>query len=256
MNFVGQSHITRQLDFIVPDLRENKTKGCAILFRGPSGFGKTTMAHEVCREIAGSNYQLFLGENKPFRFVKRVVFIDEIHTVANLERFYHVIDGAIHVLIFATNHDSNLPEAFVNRCYQFIFTDYNEEELINISMQHSKFRATYSQHLCIVNAANSNPRVIRSLNKRLGIYFQRNPGVYYPELDFSKLIDDIFQIKDGLDTICTRYIDAVKSVGGTARIGLIAGLLHIDEGTIRNDIEPILMKKGLLKISSKGRTIV
>lgn len=255
MNFIGQSHITKQLEFILPDLRENKTKGCAMLFRGPSGYGKTRMANMVCLEISGRNYQVFLGENRPFRFTKRVVFIDEIHTVVNLERFYKVMDDAIHVLVFATNHDSNLPEAFTNRCYQFILTDYSREELILISRTHCGFYATDEQHISIINASNQNPRIIRSLCKRLGIFFQRNPGKYSPYTDFSELISDIFQIKDGLDTTCKRYLDVLKELGGTARLGLIVGLLHVDERTIRNDIEPILMKKGLIKISSKGRIL-
>lgn len=256
MKFIGQDHITRQLDFILPDLRENRAKGCAILLRGPSGFGKTTMAHEICRDISGSNYQIFLGENHAFRFVKRVVFIDEIHTVANLERFYHVLDESRHVMVFATNKDATLPEAFTNRCYQFVFTDYTQDELVTISRGGSKFYATDEQHLCIVKAGNENPRVIKSLCKRLGIFFQRNPGIYSTELDFSELILEIFQIKDGMDTLCRRYVQILKELGGTASIDRLCGALHVDSFTLKNDIEPILIRKNIIQISSKGRKLL
>ena len=155
MRFIGQHHIMNQLRFLLPDLDRNKHKGANFLLKGPSGFGKTLMAHDICRFLARDSYQFFLAETREFNFTKRVVFIDEIHKVSDLERFYPLMDEKNHVFVFATNHDAVLPEAFVNRTYEFIFDDYNEEELQLIARESCQFSATDKQISDIIIAGNN-----------------------------------------------------------------------------------------------------
>jgi len=255
MKFVGQHHIMRQLQFLLPRLYESQEDGCNILLRGPSGFGKTTMALGICRYLAGSSFQVFLGDWTEFNFRKRVIFIDEVHKVEDIESLYHIMDSREHVLLFATNADSNLPEAFVNRCYQYIFDDYTDEELLIIAMEASSFHAPESSFLEIVNAGNRNPRIIKSLCERLGIYFQQN-GDNSETADFSTILREVFSIEDGLDTLSRRYIETLNSVGGTASINLLRSLLHVDSGTLQQEVEPVLLSRGLLRITSKGRSLV
>ena len=246
-----------QLKFILPDLDANKDKGANFLIKGPSGFGKTRMAKAICDYLAGKHYQFFLGESSRFSFVKRVVFIDEIHTVANLERFYPVMDTKTHVFVFATNHDATLPEAFVNRCYEFVFDDYSDDELLLMVREYIKFPATDTQLMEIINAGNRNPRIIlESLCDRLVIYFRENKISDTSAIDFRQLILDIFRIDDGLDTLCKRYIEVLKSLGGRASFNLIKTLLHTDEDSIKNNVEPILIRKKILEITSKGRSLI
>lgn len=256
MRFIGQHHIMNQLKFLLPDLDRNKQKGANFLLKGPSGYGKTLMAHDICRYLAGNSYQFFLAETKEFNFVKRVIFIDEVHKVNNLERLYPIMDEKSHVIIFATNHDSVLPEAFVNRTYEFIFDDYDKEELALIARESCSFHTTDEQISEVVSAGNNNPRIIKSLCGRLEIYFMQNKVEVTPETDFKELISKIFQINNGLDTLCLRYIEVLKSLGGTASFNLIRTVLHVDEDSIKNTIEPILARKGILRITSKGRSLV
>ena len=255
MYFIGQNHIMRQLQFILPDLYRNPDKGANILLRGPSGFGKTKMALDICRYLAGLDYEVFLREERPFEFRKRVNFIDEIHKVNNIERFYYIMDEKSKVFIFATNHDSALEEAFVNRCYEFIFDDYDEDELLLIARESCNFSCEDSQLKAVIDAANKNPRVIKSLCQRLGTYFRENNIANTNSLDFEELMKSIFRIEGGLDTVCKRYIEAVKNSGGCASLSLITTILHVDRKTLTDRVEPILITKGLIKITSKGRTL-
>lgn len=256
MRFVGQNHIMNQLRFILPDLYKNPSKGANILIRGPSGYGKTTMAVAIAHYLAGKYFEFYLGDWTKFRFMKRVIFIDEVHTMSDFEILYPVMDEKSHVIIMATNKDGNLPEALVNRCYEFIFDEYSSEELLIIARESANFSTNDHNFMAIIEAANRNPRVIKSLVDRFSIYLSENPKLSADTLDFNDILENIFSIKNGLDTLCRRYIEVLSDVGGNASLALMTNILHVDEGTLKNQIEPILLKKSLIKITSKGRSLV
>lgn len=256
MRFIGQHHIMNQLKFILPDLYKNPEKGCNILLRGPSGYGKTTMALGICNYLTnGKNFIVSIAAF-PEEWNKRVVFIDEVHKVENIEEIYHIMDSQKFVLVFATNSDGNLPEAFTNRCYEFIFKEYDDDELLLMARETAEFYAPVENFLPIVEAGARNPRIIKSLISRLNIYFSQNKDIIPAGVDFTLLMQKIFDIQDGLDTLCRRYIETLETVGGTASIGLLKSILHVDQNTLTNQVEPILVKKGLVQISSKGRKLI
>lgn len=255
MIFIGQHHIMRQLQFLLPALYADKSRSANFLLKGPSGYGKTTMAVSIAHYLAGKGFESYWADWTKFRFVKRVIFIDEVHKIKDLEILYGVMDSKKHVMIFATNHDSVLPEAFVNRCFEYIFTEYSDEELILIARESAKFRASDEQFSAIVEAGNRNPRKIKSLVDRMGIYFQQNPSINPASANFNEILSYIFGIQDGLDTLCRRYLEVLEDVGGHASIILLRNILHVDEDTLKNTIEPVLLQKNLLKITSKGRSL-
>ena len=80
MRFIGQHHIMNQLAFMLPNLYKFPDKGANILLRGPSGFGKTTMALGICHYLAstGKNFEVYLADWTEYRFRQRVIFIDEV----------------------------------------------------------------------------------------------------------------------------------------------------------------------------------
>lgn len=254
MRYIGQSHIMRQLKFLLPDLYSDTTRGANILLRGPSGYGKTTMALAIGRYLSdGNNFEIYWADWTPFQFKKRVVFIDEVHRIKEIESLYGVMDEKKHVLLFATNQTAELPEAFSNRCWEYIFDDYHDDELLLIAMESSRFSASEEAYKHIIEAGNRNPRIIKSLVDKLGTYFEQNK-IDSTKADFKKILEEIFDIKDGLDTLARRYLEVLEDVGGTAAISLLHNSLHVDKGTLLNTVEPVLLRKGLVKITSKGRT--
>lgn len=260
MKFIGQAHIMNQLKFILPDLYKNTEHGANLLLRGPSGYGKTTMSLAIAHYLAGKQFEYYLGSWTKFRFEKRVIFIDEIHSMENPEILYPLMDLKYtpenHVFILATNQDGNLPEALVNRCYQFIFDDYSDEELLLIAREDIGFSVTDENLMLILDAGNRNPRKIKSLVDRFSTYFRENSDISSTTADYNLILSNVFGIKDGLDTLCRRYLEVLSDVGGTASITLLKNILHVDEGTIKNDIEPVLLRKSLVKITAKGRSLV
>jgi Holliday junction DNA helicase RuvB len=253
MRYIGQMHIMNELVFLLPKLLNEETKSANILLRGPSGYGKTTLALAIAHYLAGKDFELYWANMSEFRFRKRVVFIDEIHKVPDLERLFQFMDSRKHVIIFATNQSAELPEAFSNRCWEYIFDDYETDDLLLIAMESSKFSAPEESYLHVIEAGNRNPRIIKSLVDKLGIYFEQSK-VDSKTADFKKILEEVFHIQDGLDTLARRYLEVLEDVGGTASITLLKNILHVDKGTIENTVEPVLLRKGLVKITAKGRT--
>ncbi len=255
MRFIGQRHIMKELYTILRELYESDV-GVNFLLRGPSGYGKTTMALSICEFLAhGKNFRVYWADSKPIIFDKRVIFIDEVHKIKDHELLFEAMDSKKFALIFATNQDGNLPEAFVNRCYHYIFDEYSDEELILISMESARFSTTDENFLEIIDAGNRNPRIVKSLVDRLSMYFSQNPNVSPRTANFKEILEQNFSIKDGMDTICRRYLEVLQDVGGIASLSLMKNILHVDEGTLLNSIEPVLIRKGLVKITKKGRVL-
>lgn len=257
MRFIGQHHIMRQLKFILPDLVLNPNRGVNILLRGPSGYGKTTMALRICEYLSGKEFEVYLWDRNPFKFHRRVIFIDEVHKMSDFEQLYHIMDSKTLILIFATNADGNLPEAFSNRCYEFIFSNYEDDELLLMAREAAEFTAPDSEFMSIIEAGNRNPRIIiNNLIAKLNTYFYMNKDIIPSSLDFKILMSTLFDIQDGLDTLCKRYLRVLDDVGGNASIGLLKSILHVDQATLTNQVEPILLQRGKIRISSKGRSLV
>lgn len=257
MRFIGQHHIMNILSFMLPDLYKNPQQGAAILLDGPSGYGKTTLALEICNYLSdGKNFEYYLYDRHPFIFKKRVIFIDEVHEMKEPEILFPILDARTHVFILATNHTGGLPEALRNRCTEFIFADYDDEDLVLMAMETATFKTSEENYLRLVNAAGRNPRILKNLVINVGKYFNFHPEVNPQEIDFNTILEDVFQIFDGLDVHCQRYLEILEKVGGNASLSLLTNILHIDQETIRNQIEPVLIRKGLVNITSKGRILI
>src|SRR5574338_1060406 len=157
--FIGQEHITLQLGDILPYVYHYKD-GVNLLFRGPSGYGKTELAKKCAKFLVGDNYQFCLGDKFKFNRETWVHFIDEVHLLENPEVLYPVMDMGHYVFLFATNFDSILPEALTNRCKNFTFVEYSINELKDIFNAHSKLYYPEPVMEYIIDVSGKNPRVM------------------------------------------------------------------------------------------------
>ena len=246
-----------QLKDILPHLYENDV-GMNILMRGPSGWGKTRMSFMICNYLTGGSYQYCLGDSVVFDEKTRVHFIDEVHLLEHPETVYPYMDSGKYVIVLATNDVALLPEALSNRCTEFIFDRYTIEELREICKMSLKVDMQNSFLDYIIESGGYNPRIIKNLIGRLNIILFRRPeiiiGLNLEE--FKYLLQITFGIKDGMDIMCSRYLDTLKSLGGTASINTISTYIHIDQNTIKFYVEPVLLYKNRIKITSKGRSLI
>ena len=255
MNFIGQPHIMRQLAVILPDLfSKGSGTGETLLFRGPSGYGKTRMALLTANYLSGSNFYMCLGNN--FRLDARfwVHLIDEVHLLSPPEILYPILDSRKFVFIMTTNDIAELAEPLVNRTIDLIFSNYTQEELRLIISEsiHQHLPDPYLDY--IIKCGSGNPRICLSLSRRIETLL-RSGGDISTLNKFINFIENMMGIRDGLDTVAQRYIEILNSLGGLASIDTLSMMLHVDKATIRSQVEPGLMYRNLIRISSKGRIL-
>lgn len=259
MYFIGQHHIMNVLAFMLPELAKNPTVGASILLDGPSGYGKTTLALSICDYLTDGrkdNFEYYLYDLKPYRLIKRVIFIDEIHRMKDFEILFPALDRKDKVFIFATNHSGNLPEALLTRCDHFTFTEYDDEELLLMAIESAPFRTSEENLMKLVRAANRNPRVLKSLVDNFGRYFSHNSSINPATANFDEILTEVFQIFDGMNTLSRRYLEVLEKVGGKSSLSLLSSILQVDAETLRTSVEPALIEKNKIQITSKGRKLL
>ena len=242
---------------MLPTLYKNPEKGVGMIFAGPSGYGKTTLAIACAKYLAdGKLFNSYLGSDPHIVLNRHVNIIDEVHLMKTPEELYPVLDEGNKVIILTTNFSGNLPEALQNRCRQYIFTEYDKEELLLMAMDSTTFKASEENYLKLVDATGGNPRELKILVDDFGQYFQENPQISSLAVDFNQILENVFQIKNGLNTLSRRYLEVLSDVGGKSSLHLLQTILHLDSNVITQQIEPVLLKKGLIQITSKGRMLV
>lgn len=256
MNFIGQEHIINQIGDVLPYIKHYK-EGVNILFRGPSGYGKTELAKTCAKFLVGDNYQFCLGNKLKFNRETWVHFIDECHLLESPEVLYPVMDMGHYVFLFATNVDSVLPEALTNRCKNYIFVEYSLEELRQIFRMHSKLRYPDIVMDYIIELSNKQPRtMIITFIDTLRMHYRNQENVPQNPEEIIDVINNMFGINGGLDRVSKEYLDTLKRLGGRASVTLLATAANLDVNTMKYQVEPGLLYKGLIKITSKGRELV
>ena len=253
MNFLGQPHIIKQLQFLLPEVYAGASAN--FLLRGPSGYGKTTLALSMCSYLTGGDFNMGLGNSYVFRPEKRVQFVDEVHLLPTPETLYPIMDAGTYVFILATNDAAILPEALVNRCFGLTFTEYSRDELKEMIRSFAKFAMSAESMDYIIRSSGGNPRILISLLKRLNILAKQSNLSGMRFVEFQNLVQEVFGIVDGLDVACRRYVEVLSSLGGRGSLDTLSGLLHIDKETIRYQIEPILLYNDRINITSRGRIL-
>lgn len=256
MFFIGQEDIILQLGDILPYIKENR-EGVSLLFRGPSGYGKTELSTKCCNFLVGDAYQFCLGDKLSFNKEYWVHFIDEVHLLETPEVLYPIMDSGKYVFILATNFDSVLPEALTNRCKNFIFTEYSTQELMDIFHCHSKLKYPENVMLHIIDVAGRNPRImIKTFISTLKMHYRKQENIPNDENEIIGTIDRLFGIDGGLDRVQRHYLQSLNDLGGRASVSVLASYAKLDVNTMKYQVEPALLYKGLIKISSKGRELV
>ncbi len=292
-DFIGQEQVRSNLRVFVTAASSREEAMDHVLFAGPPGLGKTTLAQIVAREL-GVNFRATSGPviakagdlaailtNLEDR---DVLFIDEIHRLnpAVEEILYPAmedfqldliigegpsarsvrIDLAKFTLVGATTRSGLLTTPLRDRFGIPVRLDfYNEKELVEIVQRGARvldIKLTRDGALEIARRSRGTPRVAGRLLRRVRD-FAFVAGV--DEIDVRQADSALGRMEvdaRGLDALDHRYLNciAVNFGGGPVGIETIAASLSEPRDAIEEIIEPYLIQQGFVNRTPRGRVVM
>lgn len=258
--FVGQAVLKEALRISIEAAVKEKKPPPNLLLTGPYGHGKTTLAQIVARE-SHCKYRIVDGQdavNKVTPEDKMVWIIDEIHNLKAeaADTFNTLLDmGNVHI-IGCTTYPGALPAPFRSRFRSLYIEEYSAEDIEEILRRASRKRGLkLSKEVvrAIADKGKLNPRVSLAILEFIQDYIvAKNCEV---TLSVANDILSVMGIDNrGLTNLDRKYLellDPAKPVG----IAYLSSMLGIDNAAIQNDIEPYLLKKGLISRTPRGRIL-
>jgi Holliday junction resolvasome RuvABC ATP-dependent DNA helicase subunit len=259
--FFGQERILGELDIYAQ--RIIKGADMNLLFVAPSGHGKTRLSHLFLEYVdPGFTSTLRYIPRKSDLTIRRNTrfhMIDEAHKLKNPETIYDALDSEKYTIVIATNEYDALKEPLANRCIPIIFESYSDKDLAQILeyiLVKKGFPLPKEWYFAVVPYCRNSPRTAVLTAKRLAFAFGELGVPLSVEELHSFMRDTLGSGPGGYTDHDLSYIRTLQLCGGTAGIRTIKGMLNIPLKVIVEDIEPFLITKGRIQITSKGRTLI
>jgi len=287
---IGQRGVVERL-YITVDAAKKRKEGLPhILFDGPPGVGKTTLAHVLPTEI-GSKLMLTSGPalNSPKEILpfltnlgdRDVLFIDEIHRLPKIveEFIYPAMEdyrvdivigeglGARTVslplkkftLIGATTRSGMLTAPFRDRFkIQHHLEFYSDDDLATIlTINAKKLNMTLAPEAAMELARRSRgtPRIANS-----HLYWSRDFAMSRADGNVSlQVARDALVMhevdEEGLDKRDRQYLDTLIRVfgGGPTGVEALAATMNTAVDTLSEEVEPFMLRREFIVRTPRGR---
>ncbi|MBF0593705.1 MAG: Holliday junction branch migration DNA helicase RuvB [Candidatus Omnitrophica bacterium] len=292
-DFVGQKDLVDNIRVAVDAARHRKEPLEHMLFSGPPGLGKTSLAHIIAHEM---NARITVTSGPAIEragdFIGiltnlcsgDVLFIDEIHRMSKtVEEFLYpamenykidfIVDKGPYAktinfnlkpftLIGATTRSGLLATPLRDRfglAYHLDF--YPSEELADI-IKNSAVKLSIdlvdgaAQE--IARRSRGTPRIANRLLRRVRDYAQVKTGQARITMEIVERSMTTLKIdREGLDDLDRRILSLIMGSynGGPVGIEALAATMNEEPDTICDVVEPYLLKTGFLRRTSRGREI-
>ncbi|MBI2209746.1 MAG: Holliday junction branch migration DNA helicase RuvB [Deltaproteobacteria bacterium] len=288
--YLGQDQVKENLKVAIAAARGRKDVLDHLLFHGPPGLGKTSLAYIIAREM-GVNVKATSGPvvERPGDLAALltnleegdVLFIDEIH------RLNHVVEEVLYpamedyqidlmigqgpsarsikldlkrfTLVGATTRSGLLTSPLRNRFGAIFRLDfYSPETLTQILSRSASLLGVTGDHEGMVEIARRSrgtPRIANRLLRRVRDYAQvRGDGVITRRVteEALKMLEVDPRGFDKMDTLLlVTLID--KFDGGPVGVETLAAAIGEEKDTIEDVYEPFLIQAGFLHRTPRGR---
>jgi Holliday junction DNA helicase RuvB len=290
--FIGQQQARSNLSVFMEAARQRKEALDHVLFVGPPGLGKTTLAQIVSREL-GVNFRATSGPviakagdlaalltNLEER---DVLFIDEIHRLnpAVEEILYPAmedfqldliigegpaarsvkIDLAKFTLIGATTRAGLLTNPLRDRFgIPIRLNFYSEpelEEIVNRGARVLGIGMTADGANEIARRARGTPRIAGRLLRRVRDFALVEGAKKIDRASADRALGELEVDAAGLDAMDRRYLVTIAENygGGPVGVDTIAAALSEPRDAIEEIIEPFLIQKGFIQRTPRGRLL-
>ncbi len=288
--YVGQESIKNNLNILISAAKERSSPPEHILFYGPPGLGKTTLAHLIARELGGA----LRSTSGPA--IERVgdlaalltnmgsgdiLFIDEIHRLSRSieEVLYPAMESGVlniiigkgpsartielplppFTLVAATTRVADLSAPLRSRFSggTFRLEFYSEDDIAQIIKRSAKILGVEVDHdgvREIAKRSRSTPRTANYLLKRSRDYAQLKRAPLSAKLVKESLgmleVDEL-----GLTPLDRKLLTVLidRFNGGPAGVNALAAALAEEPTTVSEVHEPFLLQLGLIERTQRGR---
>ncbi len=288
--YVGQESVKNNLNILISAAKERSAPPEHILFYGPPGLGKTTLAHLIARELGGAlrstsgpaiervgDLAALLSNLSP----GDILFIDEIHRLSRSieEVLYPAMESGVlniiigkgpsartielplppFTLVAATTRVADLSAPLRSRFSggTFRLEFYSEEDIARIVTRSAKILGVAVEKEGVEEIAKRSrqtPRTANYLLKRARDYAQLKRS----SLSRKTVEDSLGMLEvDALGlTPLDRKLLAVlieRFNGGPTGVNALAAALSEEPETISEVHEPFLLQLGLVERTPRGR---
>ncbi len=290
-DYIGQKHIKDNVKILLKAAKERGHIPEHVLFYGPPGLGKTTLAHLIAKE---TGRQMKVTSGPAIEKVGDlasiltnlspgdILFIDEIHRLNKMveEILYPAMESGVldiiigkgpsartiqldlppFTLIAATTRvalvSSPLRSRFSGGVFRLEF--YTNEEIADIVRRSSKILSAPLEEEALLEIATRSrftPRTANYFLKRCRDFAQ----VHKKDLDKKTVREGLNMLaidEIGLNSSDRKFLEVLieKFNGGPVGLKTIAAALSEEEATVEEVIEPYLIQLGLIERTARGRT--